>query len=453
MSASVESLSLSEKTTRYFQLHPGASILKACIEYFSVQHTPLYIQRLCDYVLNYPDQFKQLSKDYPETVFVLDAISEIYHWSVRPLLDATDEASLLSNLVFLQYIFSRISSLLYTRLEELTGINPSFIIALSAECYEQASANNNFLVIVPSETDISKIPACVAFDQQSRIDLKHENVHAVRKQLQMAQKGALAVSRVRGSSSQFATVGLLPEDIAIRYPRFGFSNHMDWSFCVPVPTPAQKDSDSDEDNEDGKGLFEGARLRYLHGIPMIPPVSLEAEISEIVRNVFRDASEASAITGIIRKTFSWRKGAILVFAESGIIETEVDNLVRKHKRGILLTSPIPLASGDSRLLERLCNIDGALLLDSNGDCHACGVILDGEIHRGSPAPAVTAPTGNCIPGSPARGSRFNSSLLYAVSLASRNAGERLDLPFLCAVKSEDGMLDLIDRDYLQADMG
>lgn len=450
MGASVEISSLSDRLDLYFQSHPGASILRECIEHFSIQHTLLYIQGLCDFILRYPTQFELLSAKHPETIFVLDAIYEVYQWFVIPHLNDSNEQNLLFNPVFMQSIFSRISALLYTRLEELSGIDSSFIIALSAECYERASANNNFLAIVPSEVSISQIPNCIAFDKDSRIRLQRENLHAVRKQLQLAKEGALAVSRVSGSNSMFETVGLLPADIALQYPRFGFSSHMDWSFCIPDP-PLQTGSPETTKEEKGKvDLFSGTRLRHLHGIPMIPPVPLKDEILEISKQVFNSDSKASAITSIIQGTTSCKKGAILFFAESEIIQSEANWLVKQSKRGILLDSPVPLASGNSQLLERLCNVDGALLLDSDGCCHAFGVILDGEIDRKTRSTSASTPPNSHCKGDPARGSRFNSSLLYSVSLVSRNDKKYQNLPFLCAVRSEDGMLDLIDQDYIRS---
>jgi hypothetical protein len=64
------------------------------------------------------------------------------------------------------------------------------------------------------------------------------------------------------------------------------------------------------------------------------------------------------------------------------------------------------------------SIDGAVLVDLDGLCHAIGVILDG----------VASP--RCTP---ARGARFNSAVRYAYG--------RDDC--MVVVKSEDGMVDLL----------
>ncbi len=67
----------------------------------------------------------------------------------------------------------------------------------------------------------------------------------------------------------------------------------------------------------------------------------------------------------------------------------------------------------------LTNIDGAVLLDPSGRCHAVGVILDGSAN------------GN---GDPARGARFNSAIRY---LSTTTA------PTVIIIVSEDGMIDVM----------
>ena len=69
------------------------------------------------------------------------------------------------------------------------------------------------------------------------------------------------------------------------------------------------------------------------------------------------------------------------------------------------STPIAACRLTSELLSHLTGIDGAVLVDPNGYCHAIGVILDG---------LATAQ------GNPARGARFNSALRYVEFAASRN---------------------------------
>jgi hypothetical protein len=73
------------------------------------------------------------------------------------------------------------------------------------------------------------------------------------------------------------------------------------------------------------------------------------------------------------------------------------------------------------LAARLSSIDGAVLCDTAGLCHAVGVILDG--------PAVAA-------GDRGRGARFNSAVRYVNAHSRRSAA---------IVVSEDGGLDLLPK--------
>jgi DNA integrity scanning protein DisA with diadenylate cyclase activity len=78
----------------------------------------------------------------------------------------------------------------------------------------------------------------------------------------------------------------------------------------------------------------------------------------------------------------------------------------------------PIVLGDE-MVRRVTSVDGAVLLDAEGRCHAVGVILDG---RATPK------------GRPARGARYNSALRYV-----NDAG----CPTIAVVISEDGRVDVL----------
>ncbi|RYB94431.1 hypothetical protein EUA93_08800 [Nocardioides oleivorans] len=71
------------------------------------------------------------------------------------------------------------------------------------------------------------------------------------------------------------------------------------------------------------------------------------------------------------------------------------------------------------LIDAITRIDGAVLVDPAGECHAIGVILDGEA------------TGD---GDPARGARYNSAVRYAKA-NDRNC--------MVVIVSEDGMINVL----------
>ena len=74
---------------------------------------------------------------------------------------------------------------------------------------------------------------------------------------------------------------------------------------------------------------------------------------------------------------------------------------------------------DPQVLAAVTNIDGAVLVDTSGTCHAVGVILDGHA------------TGT---GDPSRGARYNSGVRYQ----DATAGDSMVI-----IVSEDGMINLL----------
>ena len=101
-------------------------------------------------------------------------------------------------------------------------------------------------------------------------------------------------------------------------------------------------------------------------------------------------------------------GAMLVVSSSAAAEAE--RLTNQATR----IRPVPLTDS---MIPRTTSIDGAVLVDLDGVCHAIGVILDGLAHR------------HCTP---SRGARYNSAVRYAYG--------RKDC--MVVVKSEDGMVNL-----------
>jgi hypothetical protein len=105
-----------------------------------------------------------------------------------------------------------------------------------------------------------------------------------------------------------------------------------------------------------------------------------------------------------------RHGSSLVIASDAASEAK-----RLERQGTVIT-PTPLSRA---LIERATLIDGTILADKDGVCHAIGVILDG--------PASVEST-------PSRGSRYNSAVRYVAAAAS---------PRMAFVISEDRTLDVV----------
>ena len=124
---------------------------------------------------------------------------------------------------------------------------------------------------------------------------------------------------------------------------------------------------------------------------------------------------ASRILHLIKGAAGAGHGGMLVFSEEAKQEAE-----RLSKDGIQVKPFMPEAED----LSAFSAMDGAILMDTEGYCHALGVILDG--------PA-------CNEADSSRGARYNSALRYH----AKNAEKKL----LLVVLSDDGMLNLIPEPF------
>lgn len=106
-----------------------------------------------------------------------------------------------------------------------------------------------------------------------------------------------------------------------------------------------------------------------------------------------------------------KKGALLIFSKEAKKEA---NRLKSQCIGI---KPIKL---DTEIVLKLSNVDGGILIDTDGYAHANGVILDGIVN---------------IKGDSARGSRYNSAVTYY-----ENFGKVI--PTIIVIVSEDGMVNI-----------
>ncbi len=108
--------------------------------------------------------------------------------------------------------------------------------------------------------------------------------------------------------------------------------------------------------------------------------------------------------------------AQLRHGSSLVIATDAAEEARRLVRQGTVIVPTPLTK---ELLERATAIDGSILADQHGVCHAIGVILDGQAGNES---------------TPSRGARYNSAVRYV------SAGS---VPRMAFVISEDRTLDVV----------
>lgn len=168
----------------------------------------------------------------------------------------------------------------------------------------------------------------------------------------------------------------------------------------------------------GDGTWE---LRHLntglatirHGSARLPEPPLGHDrFVEIVRRVFNDApgNDPGALWDLVVASSEAEHGTMIVVSASAADEAE-----RLSSQAL----PVDAVLLPSELLHKVTQIDGAVLVDPHGACHALGVILDG-------------PAGKA--GDRSRGARYNSAIKYLDSAPS---------PTVIVIVSEDGMVNLL----------
>lgn len=149
--------------------------------------------------------------------------------------------------------------------------------------------------------------------------------------------------------------------------------------------------------------------------PRLPEEKIDREkFYDILERTF-DGIPRGKIDGlwdIAMEATKQRHGTMLVISENAIEESE-----RLGNQCI----PIESLTLSKDFIHQITSIDGAVLLDKDGICHAVGVILDG----------VASEKGDA-----SRGARYNSAIRYHEQFRKRIAT-------VIVIISEDGMINLV----------
>lgn len=156
-----------------------------------------------------------------------------------------------------------------------------------------------------------------------------------------------------------------------------------------------------------------ALLRSHYAVPKLPqePFDKTAFLANYAR-LFPLSSQENGLHlwNLLLTQINQEHGSMIVVAEDAANEAH-----RLSKQG---TNIVPIRLTES-LLRCVSGIDGTILLDPAGFCHAIGIILDGEA------------TDQCTP---SRGSRYNSGVRYVQTGSTRR---------LAIVVSDDRTIDII----------
>jgi DisA bacterial checkpoint controller nucleotide-binding len=141
-------------------------------------------------------------------------------------------------------------------------------------------------------------------------------------------------------------------------------------------------------------------------LPGIQDEKFKSDLSRLFGQL--DRQDADILYQMAKNVSRQPHGAMLVIARSAVQEAQ-----RLGNQCIRVKPFIP----SQETLTQITDVDGAVLVDLTGRCHAIGVILDGLASE------------RC---SPARGARYNSAIRYVYSHPDS----------LVVVKSEDGMVNI-----------
>lgn len=162
----------------------------------------------------------------------------------------------------------------------------------------------------------------------------------------------------------------------------------------------------------------GVMMRVINGVPSslpLDPIDRKKFKDHVRRRFTKSAADEGALWNLVNIATRQRHGTMIVI--SGDAEKEADRL---EDQSTVFQEPLPLSP---EILLMLSSIDGALLVDLSGTCHAAGVILDGTAMKGK--------------GTRSRGSRYNSAIGYI------NAADAKGSECLIVVVSEDGIINMM----------
>lgn len=386
---------------------------------------------------------------HPEACWIMDKIKYVYTYHFHPLVEtyiSENQTGQISDKERQQLIRSSVERIGFQIAvafkNETAGLDYELILALASENYESRGASGLNIVILPDCDDVhfgqeGAFLFNVGVDQR---ELVYDEIHTIRKQLNLTGKGALAIAK-NYESNNFCTLGVMPESALYRYPSITFKKTSEWEYWLPVQQNRMESNSNDDSLPDKTEKRQNAKLekeepkrncilRYSRGMFKLPVLDLENEIKEELSQIFNNAYESDEdiveicenITRIVLHADKCEHGAGLIFLYDEIIEDEINRLVSGLRRGMKLPEPICLCDSTETLVQ-LANIDGALLVGYSGKCYAYGVILDG-------VPQKDANIG--------RGARFNSTKAYV----EHNMYGDIAWPVIGIVKSEDGMLDI-----------
>lgn len=160
----------------------------------------------------------------------------------------------------------------------------------------------------------------------------------------------------------------------------------------------------------------GVMMQVINGVPSLPgdPVGEEKFRDHVRRRFSKSPHDEDALWKVVKNAARQKHGTMIIISSAAAEEAD-----RLEEQSTVFKKPVSL---NEMTLLMLTSIDGAVLVDPTGTCHAAGVILDGNAVKGK--------------GTRSRGARFNSAIRY-IHCAEKNS------ECLAVVISEDGTINLV----------
>ena len=249
---------------------------------------------------------------------------------------------------------------------------------IAIRTYETSTAHGRLLLVNPEHGDL---------DVQMRLDrpVPLTAARGVRKLLEISDDALALLVHADGVYGLGRVVGPLAPDVF----EIAITAHATWEL---------------------RGA-DGVLLRFDYRRPSLPRPTLDEDaLVDAFDRVLGGAADLDALVPLVRAATSARHGTTLVVSADAASEAA--------RLGGQATTVMPTRA-TPELLDHVAQIDGAVLVDPGGVCHAIGAILDGEV---SPH------------GDPSRGARFNSAHRYQRSTPC---------PTVVVIVSEDGDVTLV----------
>lgn len=249
------------------------------------------------------------------------------------------------------------------------------ITEIASTRYEGAECTGSILFC----TD-SNIEPLIQF---KKIEFKVGNIRAIRKYLEMAQNEYCLWAKKE--EKEYYIYGMDKRNEKYNYTLLQFTGYRKWLI---------KDSKNNV-------LLERKREKY--SVP-----DIKGEDYQEIRNSLKfllngncgelesGDEDIEHLVNIVQTAKRQQHGTMIVFVHSDEVDKLTDYFCEKN-RGIKLIRKVDLTDKYVHLLLNLTSIDGALIIDTKGLCHAIGVILDGIANE------------KC---NMARGARYNSALTF-----------------------------------------